>query len=106
MDENRLTMLARQHGIRQRRDDGGVAKMFAASLHRSDEGTLARLLVEAAILLVASRTNVATALRDAASAYKVDIDAITAKVRQEFAAKERAKKTARGAEKPAKRTAA
>ena len=30
MDENRLTMLARLHGIRLKRDDGGVAKMFAA----------------------------------------------------------------------------
>jgi ParB family chromosome partitioning protein len=34
MDENRLTMLARQHDIRQKRDDGGVAKTFAAFLHR------------------------------------------------------------------------
>jgi len=106
MDENRLTMLARQHDIRQKRDDGGVTRMFAAFLRRSDEGTLARLLVETAILLAASRTNAATALRDAASTYKVDTDAITAKVKQEFAAKERAKKTARGTEKPPKKTAA
>jgi len=106
MDENRLTMLARQHGIRQKRDDGGVAKTFGAFLRRSDEGTLSRLLVETAILLAASRTNASTALRDAASTYKVDTDPITAKVKQEFAAKERAKKTAHGAEKPAKRAAA
>ena len=106
MDENRLTMLARQHGIRQKRDDGGVARMFAAFLRRSDEGALSRLLVETAILLAASRTNAATALRDAASTYKVDTDAIAAKVKQEFTAKERAKKTARGTEKPPKKTAA
>lgn len=49
MDENRLSMLARQHGIRQKRDDGGVAKMYSAFLRRSDEGTLSRLLVETAI---------------------------------------------------------
>ena len=106
MDENRLTMLARQHGIRQKRDDGGVARMFAALLRRSDEGTLSHLLVETAILLSASRTNAATALRDAANAYKVDTEAITAKVKQEFTAKERAKKATQAAQKPAKKTAA
>ena len=106
MDEDRLTILARQHGIRQKRDDGGAAKMFAAFLRRSDEGTLSRLLVETAILLAASRTNTATVLRDAASVYKVDTDAITAKVKQEFAAKERAKKTAQRVERPANKTAA
>ncbi|MGA7521501.1 MAG: ParB/RepB/Spo0J family partition protein [Acidobacteriaceae bacterium] len=106
MDENRVTMLARQHGIRQKRDDGGMAKMFAAFLRRSDEGTLSHLLVETAILLAASRTNAATALCDAASAYKVDIEAITAKVKQEFAAKEKAKRAAQAGTKPAKKTAA
>ena len=49
------------------------------------DGTLSRLLVESSILLAASRSNPATVLRDAASAYKVDTDAIAAKVRQEFA---------------------
>ena len=106
MDENRLTMLARQHGIRQKRDDGGVAKTFAAFLRRSDEGTLSRLLVETAILLAASRTNAATALRDAASTYKVDIDGITAKVKQEFTAKEKAKRAAHPGTKPSKKAAA
>jgi len=104
MEENRLAMLARQHGIRQKRNDGGTAKTFAAFLRRSDEGTLSRLLVETAILLAASRTNVTTVLRDAASTYKVDTEAITAKVKQEFAAKEKAKKTS--AAKPAKKAAA
>ncbi len=100
MDENRLTMLARQHGIRQKRDDGGVSKTFAAFLRRSDEGTLSRLLVETAILLAASRTNAVTALRDAATAYKVDTEAITAKVKQEFAAKEKAKAVRKDTPKP------
>ena len=93
MDENRVEMLARQHGIRQKRDDGGVAKTFAAFLRRADEGTLSRLLVESSILLAATRGNPSSVLKDAATAYKVDTDAIAAKVRQEFAAKERAKKT-------------
>ena len=105
MDEHRIETLARQHGIRQQRDDGGVAKTLAAFLHRADEGTLSRLLVEAVILLAASKTNPAVVLRDAATAYKVDTDAIAAKVKQEFAAKEKAKKTARPASKSAKKAA-
>jgi ParB family chromosome partitioning protein len=92
MDENRVEMLARQHGIRQKRDDGGVAKTFSAFLRRADEGTLSRLLVESSILLAASRGTPSTVLKDAATAYKVDTDAIATKVRQEFTAKEKAKK--------------
>jgi ParB family transcriptional regulator, chromosome partitioning protein len=95
LDENRVEMLARQHSIRQNRDDGGIRKTFAAYLRRADEGTLSRLLVETAILLAASRTNVPTVLHEAATVYKVDTDAITTKVRQEFDAKVRAKKSAK-----------
>jgi ParB family chromosome partitioning protein len=105
MDENRVEMLARQHGIRQKRDDGGISKTLAAFVRRADEGTLSRLLVESSILLAATRGNPATALKDAASAYKVDTDAIAAKVRQEFAAKEKAKKVPQPAAKTAKTAA-
>jgi len=87
LDENRVEMLARQHGIRQKRDDGGVAKTFASFLRRADEGTLSRLLVESTIMLAASHANSASVLRDAASAYKVDTEAIALKVKQEFATK-------------------
>jgi ParB family chromosome partitioning protein len=79
---------------------------FAPYLRRADEGTLSRLLVETSILLAASRTNAPTVLRDAADIYKVDIDAITLKVKQEFAAKEKAKKTTPPATKAAKKAAA
>jgi ParB family chromosome partitioning protein len=105
LDESRVETLARQHGIRQKRDDGGVAKTLAVFLHRADEGTLSRLLVESSILLAASRGNPSTVLKDAATAYKVDTDAITSKVRQEFAAKEKAKKTPQPATKVAKKAA-
>jgi len=91
LDENRLAILARQHGIRQKRDDGGVAKTFAAFLRRADESTLGCAVVESAVLLAASRGNATQALRDAATAYKVDADAIGAKVKQEFAARDKAK---------------
>jgi ParB family chromosome partitioning protein len=40
---------------------------------------------------VAARQNAAQVLRDATTAYKVDVDAISLKVKQEFAAKEKAK---------------
>ena len=105
MEEPRLEMLARQHGIRQRRDDGGIGKTLAAYIRRADEGTLSRLLVETGVLLAASRSNAASILRDAASMYKVDTDAITLKVKQEFAAKEKAKKTSQSTAKAAKKAA-
>jgi ParB-like partition proteins len=105
MDENRVEMLARQHGIRQKRDDGGVTKTLGVFLRRADEGTLSRLLVESSILLAATRGNPATILKDAASAYKVDTDAIAAKVKQEFTAKEKSKKTTQPATKAAKKVA-
>ncbi len=89
MDENRVEMLARQHGVRQKRDDGSVKKTFAAYVRRPDEGTLSRLVVEASILLAASRGNSTAILKEAAATYTVGTDAITAKVRQEFSAKRR-----------------
>lgn len=105
MDESRIEMLARQHGIRQKRDDGGVQKTLTAFLRRADEGTLSRLLVQMSILTAASRGNPAAVLKDAASTYKVDTDAIALKVKQEFAAKEKAKRAAQPAAKPAKKAA-
>lgn len=105
MDESRIEMMARQHGIRQKRDDGGVRKTFAAFVRRADEGTLSRLLVEESILLAASRGNPTAILKEAATTYKIDTDAITAKVKQEFAAKEKAKKTSPSAPKTAKKAA-
>lgn len=43
--------------------------------------------METAILLATSRTNTATVLCDAAAMYKVDTNAITLKVKQDFTAK-------------------
>ena len=105
MEEPRLEMLARQHGIRQKRDDGGIGKTLAAYIRRADEGTLSRLLVETSILLASSRSNAASVLRDAAATYKVDTDAITLKVKQEFAAKETAKKAPQSTAKTVKKAA-
>jgi ParB family transcriptional regulator, chromosome partitioning protein len=63
------------------------------------------LVVPAGILLAASRGNPSTVFKDAAIAYKVDTDAISTKVRQEFTAKEKAKKTPQPATKAAKKAA-
>ena len=105
MDENRVEMLARQHGIRQKRNDGGIGKTLTAFVRRADEGTLSRLLVETSILLASSRGNPTVILKEAATAYKVDTEAIAVKVKQEFAAKEKAKKVPNLVTKTAKRAA-
>jgi hypothetical protein len=49
------------------------------------------VLVQAVILMVAARPNGTGIQREAATLYKVDTEAITAKVKQEFAAREKAK---------------
>lgn len=105
MDERRIEALARQHGIRQKRDEGGLAKTFAAFVRRADEGTLSRLMVEITIMLAASKTNPAVVLRDAAAAYKVNTDAIALKVKQEFAAKDKARKSPLAMAKASKKAA-
>jgi len=105
MDERRIEALARQHGIRQKRDDGGIAKTFSAFLRRAEEGALSRLMVETTIMLAAARTNPANVLRDAANTYKVDTDAIAPKVKQEFTAKGKAKKSSQSTSKPARKMA-
>jgi ParB family chromosome partitioning protein len=57
--------------------------------------------VEIVILHSASSVNDSgKLLKEAAEFYKVDVNAITAKVKQEFAAKDKAKTTKRAAPKP------
>ncbi|MGH9604887.1 MAG: hypothetical protein ACRD3N_04220 [Terracidiphilus sp.] len=52
---------------------------------------MGRFLVETAILLsMHNQNDAAKILRDAAQAYKVDVDTIFATVKQEFAAKKKA----------------
>jgi ParB family transcriptional regulator, chromosome partitioning protein len=100
LDENRAAILARQHGIKKAKENDSTAKLFAAFLRRTDECTLGRAVVEAVVLLTASRGNAAHVLRDAADAYKVDVAAITSKVKAEFAEKEKAKAAKKAAPKP------
>jgi ParB family chromosome partitioning protein len=91
LDENRIAILAKEQGIRKVKDGDSIGKLFAAFLRRADENTLGLAVVESVILLTVSRGNASHALRDAATVYKVDADAIAAKVKQEFAAKDKTK---------------
>jgi ParB family chromosome partitioning protein len=115
LDDRRLALLIRQHGIGKAKENATPAKLLSAFLGKSDEGTLGRILVETTILLsMHNQADTVKALRDAAQNYKVDIDAISAKVKQEFAAKEKAgiakkvgpKPSAKPQTKTAKRNAA
>jgi ParB family chromosome partitioning protein len=100
LDENRAAILAKQHGIKKAKENESTGKLFAAFLRSTDESTLGRAVVEAVVLLTASRGNAAHVLREAAEVYKVDVAAITATVKQEFVAKEKAKTAKKAAPKP------
>lgn len=90
--DGRLEAIAKQHGIKRSKDTENIGKLLGAYLRRAEEGTLSRVLVELTIILAAARSNTASVLREAATAYKVDTEAIAQKVRQEFAAKAKARK--------------
>jgi ParB family chromosome partitioning protein len=102
LDERRLAIIFRLHGIGKASGAGDApAKLLASFLRKADESTLGRILVAITILQSAHSSNEsAKALREAAEFYKVDVAAITAKVKQEFAAKEKVKETKKVAPKP------
>ena len=101
LDERRLAILIRQHGIGKAKETDPPAKLLAAFLHKTEESTLGRLLVEVAILQsMHAQADTVNVLRAAAQHYKVDIEAISAKVKQEFAAKEKATGAKKAALKP------
>jgi hypothetical protein len=85
-----VSTLRAQHGIKKAKDSDSTEKLFAAYLRRAEESALGGLLVEITILHPTMRRNATQVLPDAASAYKLDVDAIGLKIKQEFAAKEKA----------------
>ncbi|MFP5205764.1 MAG: ParB/RepB/Spo0J family partition protein [Acidobacteriota bacterium] len=106
LDERKLAVLIRQHGIGKPKDNAAPAKLLAAFLPKAEESKLGRILVETVILLsMHNQTDAARILRDAAQVYKVDVDEISANVKQEFAAKEKAKTTKKAAPKSRTKTA-
>ena len=102
LDEHRLAIIFRLHGIGKANGAGDApTKLLASFLRKADESTIGRVLVAITVLQSAHSSNEsAKALREAAEFYKVDVAAITAKVKQEFAAKENAKETKKAAPKP------
>jgi ParB family transcriptional regulator, chromosome partitioning protein len=101
LDERRLAVIFRLHGIGKASGAGDApAKLLASFLRKADESTLGRVLVAITILQSAHSSNEsAKALREAAEFYKVDVAAITAKVKQEFAAKEKVQATRKATDK-------
>ena len=101
LDERRLVIVLRQHGIGKPNSTDAPAKLLADMLRKSDESTIGRLLVKIAILQSVHSTNdPGKVLKEAADYYKVDVAAITAKVKQEFALKDKAKTAKNAAPKP------
>jgi len=103
LDERRLAIVLRQHGIGKAKGPADTpAKLLAAFIRKAEESILGRLLVETVILHSASSANDSgKQLKEAAEFYKVDVNAITAKVKQEFAAKGNAGAAKKAAPKPA-----
>jgi ParB family chromosome partitioning protein len=104
LDERRLAIIFRLHGIGKANGNGEApAKLLASFLRKADESTIGRVLVAITVLQTAHSSNEsAKALREAAEFYKVDVAAITTKVKQEFAEKEKtqAARKAEGKAKP------
>ena len=103
LDERRLAIVLRQHGIGKAKGPADTpAKLLAAFIRKAEESILGRLLVELVILHSASSVNDSgKLLKEAAEFYKVDLNAITAKVKQEFASKGKAGTAKKAAPKPA-----
>jgi ParB family chromosome partitioning protein len=101
LDEKRLEMVARNRSIRAKEGES-VAKLLSAFVRKADEGAIGKVVIEGVILLSArSQSDGGKVLRAAAQAYGVDTDAVALKVKQEFAAKEKARKNAKPEPKPA-----
>jgi ParB family chromosome partitioning protein len=108
LDDKRVEIVARNRGIRAKEGET-AAKLLTAFLRKAEEGAIGKLIVEAVILLSASKqADGGKVLRAAAQAYKVDTDAIALKVKYEFAAKAKSKgeKKPQGAAKPERKRVA
>ena len=103
LDERRLAIVLRQHGIGKAKTTtaDAPAKLLAAFICKADESTLGHLLVEIVILhSTHSPAESGKVLKEAADLYKVDVNAITSKVKQEFAVKDKAKAVKKAAPQP------
>jgi ParB family chromosome partitioning protein len=91
LDDKRQEMVARNRSIKPK-DGESAPKLLTAFVRKADESALGKLIVEAVILLSArTQSDGGKVLRAAAQVYIVDTDAIALKMKQEFAAKEKAR---------------
>jgi ParB family chromosome partitioning protein len=106
LDERRLAIVLRQHSIGKAKSPADTpAKLLAVFVRKAEESVLGRLLVEIVILhSTHSTSDSSRVLKDTADFYKVDVDAITSKVKQEFAAKDKANAAKKAAPKPPAKT--
>ena len=102
LDERRLAIVLRQHGIGKAKSSAdSPAKLLTAFVRKAEESVLGRLLVEMVILhTMHSGSESSRVLKDAADFYKVDVDAITVKVKQGFATKDKANAAKKAAPRP------
>ena len=100
LDDKRLEMVTRNQGIRAKEGESTV-KLLSAFVRKADEGTVGKLIVEAVILLSArTQPDGSRTLRAAAQVYGVDTEAIALKVKQEFAARDKARNASKPEPKP------
>jgi ParB family chromosome partitioning protein len=101
LDERRLAVIFRLYGIGKANGNAETPnKLLTSFLRKADESTIGRVLVAITVLQSAHSSNEsAKALREAAEFYKVDVAAITAKVKGEFTAKEKAQATRKATDK-------
>ena len=100
LDDKRQEMVARHRSIRAKEGET-AAKLLSAFVRKAEESDIGKLIVETIILLSArTQPDGGKVLKAAAQAYKVDTDAIALKVKQEFSAKEKARKAPQATPKP------
>jgi ParB family chromosome partitioning protein len=95
LDEKRLEMVVRNRSIKAKEGES-AAKLLGAFIRKADEGTIGKLIVEAVILLSArTQADGGKTLRVAAQVCGIDADSVALKIKQEFAAKDKARKATR-----------
>ena len=96
-----MEMVARNRSIKGKEGES-ASKLLTAFIRKADEGTIGKMTIEAVILLSArNQADGGKTLHAAAQVYGVDTEAVALKVKQEFAAKEKARKDPKVQMKPA-----
>jgi ParB family chromosome partitioning protein len=100
LDDKRLEMIARNRGIKGKEGES-VVKLVSAFVRKADEGTVGKLIVETVILLSArTQPDGGKTLRAAAQVYGVNTEAIALTIKQEFAARDKARNASKPEPKP------